>query len=117
MVRARIRFSWRLRIGSEKFISGAHSHKYGGYSKTLHARGTGARDGVRPVIRTRGGRRLAQSGTDAPATPVRLAPGRHRLARVEHAGTALLAGDTDLGRGVATQRRPARRARAAGETR
>src|SRR5438128_6636237 len=113
MVRARIQFSWRLRIGS--VISGAHSHKYGGYSKTLHARGTGARDGVRPVIRTRGGRRLAQSGTDAPATPVRLAPGRHRLARVEHAGTALLAVDTYLGRGVGTQRRHALRLRVAGK--
>src|SRR5437870_2750609 len=82
----------------------------------LHAPGTCARDRIRPVIHACTGRRLTQTGTHAATTPIRLAPGGHGLARIEQTGTAMFAGDAGLGRGVATQRRPARRGRAGGGT-
>ena len=78
----------------------------------LRAQPAKAGDRIRPAILARAGRRLTQAGAHAATTPIRLAPGGYGLARMEDAGAALLAGDADLGRRVASQRRPAGRGRA-----
>ena len=78
------------------------------------ARETVAEDVVRPAVPARVGRRLAQAGTYAPTTPIRLTPGGHRLARMTHPITALHAIDAHLTRSVATQRGTTRDLRATG---
>ncbi len=83
---------------------------------TLRAQPAKAGDRIRPAILARGGRRLAQAGTQAATTPIRFTPGGYGLARIEQTRTALLAGDADLGRRVASQRRSAGRGRAGGGT-
>src|SRR5207244_13445519 len=80
-----------------------------------HAPPRAAGDRVRPLVPARVER--AQTGTNAVTAPVRLAAGRHGLARVEHAGTAMLAAHTNLARAVAAQLGTARGCRAAGGTR
>src|SRR5437899_5155105 len=83
--------------------------------RQLDAPRADAGDRVRPLVPARVER--AETGTNAATAPVRLAAGRHGLARVEHAGTAMLAAHANLVRAVAAQLGTARGCRAAGGTR
>src|SRR5439155_16929520 len=84
---------------------------------SLLAPRTDAGDRVRPRLRARAERPLAQTGTGAATTPIRFAPGGHGLAGMDDSGTHRLAGDAHLAHGVATQLGTTRRGRAAGDTR
>ena len=82
----------------------------------LHALRAPAGDRVRPLVPACVGSRRAQTGTNAATAAIRLAPGRHGLARVDHAKT-VLAAHANLARADTAQLGTARGWRAAGGTR